>query len=149
MPTLAPPAVVTPGLIGRMRALVRRIKAHPNYTEVIGDDLGIVVSQQAGPTVVKPAGKAQALPAHKVRISFVKHGHEGVDIESRRGAETAWSYLAFDGYSPYFDNRPPLVADQPEERRYRLRYRDKDQPVGEYSDVYVVTTGRSAAQVRR
>jgi len=132
---------VTPGLIGRTRAVVKRIKAHPNYTEVIGKDLGIVGSEQVGPTVVKPDGKAEPLPKHEVRISFVKSGHEGVDIESQRAAETAWAYLAFDGYSPYIDNRQPLVADQPEERRYRLRYRDKDVPVGEYSDVYVVTTG--------
>jgi len=32
-------------------------------------------------------------------------------------------------------------SGQPEERRYRLRYRDNDLPVGEYSDLYVVTTG--------
>ncbi len=45
------------------------------------------------------------------------------------------------GFSPYLDNRPPLVPDQPEERRYRLRYRDNDLPVGDYSDIYVVTAG--------
>ncbi len=34
---------------------------------------------------------------------------------------------------------PALVAGQPEERRYRLRYRANDVPVGEYSDIFVVT----------
>ena len=86
------------------------------------------------------AARPSALPKHDVIITFVKHGHEGADVESQRAAETEWSYLAFDGYSPYLDNRPPLVSGQPEERRYRLRYRDKDEPVGEYSDVFVVTT---------
>ena len=141
VPVLVPPAPVAPGAISRTRDLVARIKADPNYTEVIGEDLGIVGAEQTGTGQVKPDGKAEALPKHEVKISFVKSGHEGVDIESQRAAETAWAYLAFDGYSPYVDNRQPLVADQPEERRYRLRYRDKDVPVGEYSDVFVVTTG--------
>jgi hypothetical protein len=31
------------------------------------------------------------------------------------------------------------VAGQPENRRYRARYRDDDQPVGEWSDIVEVT----------
>jgi hypothetical protein len=42
--------------------------------------------------------------------------------------------------SPFVDARPPLAAGQPEMRRYRLRYVDHDEPVGDYSDVIVVTT---------
>ena len=139
-PVLVSPTLVAPGIIGRVRALVARIKAHPNYTEVIGEDLGIIGAESPATGTIKPEGQALALPKHEVRISFVKSGHEGVDVESQRAAETDWSYLAFDGYSPYVDNRPPLVGGQPEQRRYRLRYRDKDTPVGEYSDIFVVTT---------
>lgn len=141
VPTITPPTLVAPGIIRRTRDLVLRIKAHPNYTEVIGEDLGIIGPEQAPALEVKPDGKAEVLPNHEVRITFVKAGHDGVDVESQRAAEVTWTYLAFDGFSPYVDNRPPLVADQPEERRYRLRYRDNDVPVGEYSDVYVVTAG--------
>ena len=141
VPVLTPPTVVPPGIIRRTRDLVLRIKAHPNYTEVIGEDLGIIGAEQAGADLVKPDGAAEALPKHEVRITFVKRAHDGVDVEGQRAAETAWTYLAFDGYSPYLDNRPPLVPGQPEERRYRLRYRDNDLPVGEYSDIFVVTTG--------
>jgi len=141
VPTITPPTLVAPGIIRRTRDLVLRIKAHPNYTEVIGEDLGIIGPEQAAGLEVKPDGKAEALPNHEVRMTFVKAGHDGVDVESQRAAETTWTYLAFDGFSPYIDNRPPLVPAQPEERRYRLRYRDSDVPVGEYSDVYVVTAG--------
>jgi hypothetical protein len=141
VPAITPPTLVAPGLIRRTRDIVLRIKAHPNYTEVIGEDLGIIGAEQAGADLVKPDGKAEALPNHEVRITFVKAGHDGVDVESQRAAETTWSYLAFDGFSPYIDNRPPLLVGQPEERRCRLRYRDNDLPVGEYSDVYVVTAG--------
>ena len=140
VPAIAPPTLVAPGIIRRTRDLVLRIKAHPNYTEVIGEDLGIIGAEQTEADQIKPDGTAEALPNHEVRITFVKGAHDGVDVESQRAAETAWTHLAFDGFSPYVDNRPPLSPGQPEERRYRLRYRDNDVPVGEYSDVYVVTT---------
>ena len=139
VPTLTAPTLVAPGILRRTRDLVLRIKAHPNYTEVIGEDLGIIGAEQAGPVEIKPTGQAEALPNHEVRITFVKAGHDGVDVESQRAGETAWTYLAFDGFSPYVDTRPPLTPGQPEERRYRVRYRDADVPVGDYSDVFVVT----------
>lgn len=141
VPPLVAPTVVPPGIIRRTRDLVQRIKAHPNYTNVIGEDLGIIGAEQGQTDQIKPDGKALPLPNHEVKVSFVKAGHDGVDVESQRAAETTWTYLAFDGFSPYIDNRPPLTAGQPEERRYRLRYRDNDLPVGEYSDVLVVTAG--------
>ena len=53
--------------------------------------------------------------------------------------ETAWTLLGQDNFSPYLDGRALLVAGQPEERRYRLRYLDGDELVGEYSDVMAVT----------
>ena len=141
VPGITSPTLVAPGIIRRTRDLVLRIKAHPNYTEVIGEDLGIIGAEQSPAAEVKPVGTAAALPNHEVKITFVKAGHDGVDVESQRAAETTWTYLAFDGFSPYVDNRPPLVVGQPEERRYRLRYRDNDVPVGEYSDIFVVTAG--------
>jgi hypothetical protein len=60
---------------------------------------------------------------------------------TKRAAETAWTYLAFDSVSPYIDTRPPLVANQAEQRRYRMRYRDADVPIGEFSDTLTVTVG--------
>jgi len=141
VPTITLPTIVAPGIIRRTRDLVLRIKAHTNYTEVIGEDLGIVGAEQDAPDEIKPTGKAKALPGAEVLITFVKAGHDGVDIESQRAGETEWTHIAFDGFSPYTDTRPLLVAGQPEERRYRLRYRDNDVPVGDYSDVFVVTAG--------
>ncbi len=45
-----------------------------------------------------------------------------------------------DNNSPYLDARAPLVARQPEVRRYRGRYIVNDEPVGNYSAVASVTT---------
>ncbi len=54
---------------------------------------------------------------------------------------TTGRHLAFDGFSPYTDTRPPQTPNTPEERRYRLRYRDNDIPVGVFSDTLTVTVG--------
>ncbi|MBI5705948.1 MAG: hypothetical protein HZC36_03040 [Armatimonadetes bacterium] len=63
-----------------------------------------------------------------------------VIISSHRAAEVTWTLLATDRFSPYPDARAPLVAGQPEVRRYRIRYLDGDDPVGNYSAVASVTT---------
>lgn len=138
LPTLSVEQLPMTDILGRTRELVKRIKSHANYTDAIGQALGIIGAEATEPEA-KPTGKANRLPNYEVEITFVKRSFDGVDIESQRGDETAWAYLAFDGRSPYNDRRPPLTAGQPEVRRYRLRYRKNDEPVGEYSDVLTVT----------
>jgi len=120
---------------------VQRIKAHPAYTEAMGADLGLIGPSPSPPAQIKPTGSVTALPNFTAQITFVKAGHDGVDIETQRGAETAWTYLAFDSSSPYIDNRPPATAGQAEQRRYRMRYRDNDVQVGVFSDTLTVTVG--------
>ncbi|MCC6359699.1 MAG: hypothetical protein IT450_13215 [Phycisphaerales bacterium] len=60
-------------------------------------------------------------------------------MRSQRAAGATWSSLAFDTNSPCVDGRPPLVAGQPEQRRYRARYVDDGAPVRDWSDTVEVT----------
>jgi hypothetical protein len=140
----APPASVAPGIVPRVRQLIQRIQAAPNYTEAIGRDLDIVGGNGAetDPTTAKPTAKAVALANSEVRIEFVKGRFDGVVIESRRTGENDWSALGTDNYSPYLDSRPPLDTGKPEVREYRLRYLLRDESVGEWSDVISVSTTR-------
>lgn len=141
----APPAAVfaprPPGIIRRTRRLAARIKTHPAYTAALGHDLGIVGVEPSVPEVVKPRATARGQAGYEVVIRFVKHGFDGVEVESQRGAETTWTPLGFDAVSPYVDRRSPLAANEPEARRYRLRYRRRDQPVGVFSDLLNVLVG--------
>lgn len=135
----AQPASVLPGIMPRLRQLVARIKAAPAYNETIGRNLGIIGDEPAAPTgPAKPTAKASAQP-DGVKIEFNKAGFDGVLIESRRPNETAWSRLATDNYSPYIDTRPALETGRPEVREYRLRYLERDEPVGEWSDIITAT----------
>lgn len=71
-------------------------------------------------------------------LKFIKYGHMGVYLESRRGPGT-WEFLTIDTESPYLDDRPLLVPGTPEVREYRARFWDKGTPNGEWTDVVKVT----------
>jgi len=124
--------------VARARQRAERIKSHPAYTTAIGEDCRIVPPvTPPGPT--QPTLTAVPETSFVVRLTFAMRGHDQLEIHSQRAAETAWSSLAFDTNSPYLDGRAPLVAGQPEQRRYRARYVDNDVPVGDWSDTVEVT----------
>ena len=126
------------GILAWTRALANRIKADSAYTQAIGEDLGIVGTGSAPGTDV-PVLKGAALIGYAVEVGWVKAGHDGLKIQGQRAGETTWTDLATDNFSPYVDNRPPLVADTPEERRYRAAYTDNDLVTTGWSDTLVVT----------
>lgn len=141
LPTFgAEPAPVPPGIVPRLRALVQRIKNHPNFSEAMGRDLGILAPAPPPPGVPKPTVRnARPLPMGQIEVVYSKGKFTGVLIESRRAGENAWSRLDKSFRSPFTDERALLTANQPELRDYRLRYLDGDQPAGDYSDVVTVT----------
>ncbi len=136
------PAGVTaapPGALNRIFVLVARMKLSPGYTTAIGTDLGIVGSEVTGKALPKfSADLLQGAGCQCVKLMFAKYGHMGVYIESRRGTG-AWEFQAIDTESPYMDERPLLVAGQPEVREYRMRFWDKGTPNGDWTDVVKVT----------
>lgn len=137
-----PPAtIVLPGVTGRIRAAIQRIKTQPGYTTAIGEQLQIEISgsNDLNHETAKPPFKASA-SIGKVRLDWTKSELDGVVIESQRGAETAFSLLDKDFKPPFEDLRPNLVAGQPEVRRYRMIYLLDDALVGTYSDEVAVTT---------
>ena len=123
------------------RALANRIKVHPAYTAAFGQQLGIVgpedttdLTQQQQPTL-----KALAVTPGSATIGFNKSVSSGVRILSKRGAETAFSFLAIDTSSPYVDTRANLVVGNPESRQYQAQYPNGDDPIGQLSDILNVT----------
>ena len=136
------PATVLPGVMPRFASLVQRIKKAPGFNQAIGADLGILAAtpRAVGIDDSKPEFTTTVLPGSQVRLDWVKGKLDGVRVESKRGAETEWTRLDDDRYSPYTDTRPPLQAGQSETRAYRLRYLKKDESVGAFSDVAMVRT---------
>lgn len=142
VPTLAVPAgaMPAPGIVPRLRKMIQAIKNHKNYTEAIGQDLGIIATASAPDLNPKPIATGTAAMNSEVTIAFKKGTHDAVVVEGQRGAETGWTQLDKVMRSPWVDARPPLVAGQPEVRKYRLCYCDGNDAVGDFSDIITVVT---------
>jgi hypothetical protein len=143
-PTLFPnpPPASIPGIQKRLFSQIARIKASPNYTEVIGKDLGIIAIPD---TVEHPVPEFWltaefGLETPQVRIDFTKYGHEGIWIESRIN-EGEWAFLAIDTVKPYLDKRPLIAGNTLETREYRLRWWDKSEAHGEWTGVQKAILG--------
>ena len=130
---------VAAGVERRLRALLQRVKNHLNFTEAIGHDLGMIPPAANVPENPKPTGRADALPGCAAQVSYAKEGFDGVQVESRRSSETAWTSLGVKLRGTFVDDRPPLVPGQPETRSYRMRFQNGDTPVGQWSDVFSAT----------
>jgi hypothetical protein len=140
-----PPVVAAVGLgtlaaiVQRFRQRAERMKAHPAYTQAIGEDCRIVAPADPPPGIPKPVLTGNAETAFAVRLTFAMVGHDQIEIYRKRGAELDFSLITVDTNSPYVDGAAPLVPNTPEVRQYRARFKDNDLPVGDWSDVVSVT----------
>ena len=140
----APPPLVSPGVLPRTFAAIKRLKTSSGYlanAEAIGQDLRIIgATDTAEHPVPEYKLKVEDGPSCQcVRIDFTKFGHQAVYIESRRNAG-AWEFRAIDVEKPYIDNRPLLAAPAAESREYRLHFWDSD-PNGDWTAVQKVSVG--------
>ena len=78
------------------------------------------------------------MPHGHFEAGFDKSISQGVNLYCQRGSETTPSFLARDTNSPYVDNRPLLVAGQPETRTYTAIYVVNDEEIGLVSDAVSV-----------
>lgn len=138
-PAVPPLFSPTAGMWIQLIRFVERIRNTAGFTEAMAEDLGVAVVS-GGPALGDPTFEAIAQPNSEVRINWVKSSSSGVIVEGQRADEVAWTLLGTDTSSPYLDSRAPLVAGQPEVRRYRIRYLVGDELVGNYSAIVSVTT---------
>lgn len=141
-PPLPATATIQPGIEEFLDLLATRIEGSTNYTEEIGRELGLITdSTDGGDDEKQPVvKKREALFGGHVRLTFSLQGMKAVWIMSKRGAETAFTKLDTAVEGEYVDTRPNLVAGQPEVREYQLVFLEKNQPVGQPSDIVSVTT---------
>jgi hypothetical protein len=130
------PAGALAGYEAWIRALVAQIKSHPNYTEAIGEAMGITAK---APGVGTPTVDPVALTQSQVQVNVGKAGYAMFALD-RRINGGAW--VEMDKYSntPVIDQDPPLVPGQPEFREYRSQGVLNNARVGAYSAVAGVWT---------
>jgi hypothetical protein len=121
-----------------LRNAIRRLKTHTDYTDAIGQELGVIGSESSLPD--KPGLKAKAR-VNDVELSFTKKGLDGVNVYARAKGAAQWTFLARDTHSPYHDTRPLANAGVPETREYMCIGVVSDEEVGEVSDIVSVVFG--------
>lgn len=140
------PDDVPNGIFERLDALVKRIRVSPNFNVEEGDLLGInpATPSRPIPGEIPPTLKAEAYPASQVQVKFVKGDSNGVAIETKLDNSETWSTVGHYGSSPAVLNIPTSPSNLPRAVQVRARYLEKDSPVGQYSDIVVLSTLPSA-----
>ena len=125
-----------------LRPYNQNLKTTTGYTPALGTTVGIEGPEETpfDETTAKPAGKA-IYEGGQVTIKFNKPRQvASVEIKCRRGADTAFSFVADDTNSPYNDNRANLDVSKPENREYVLQYKNKAGAlIGQPSDTVKIT----------
>ncbi len=128
-------------IFGRLAKMVQSIKAHPNYTIAIGNDLGIIGADTppVDPANIKPV-LGHNLQAGKPNITWKKNGHQGIHIYVDRGDGKGF------GNMPYTDTKPDFLDEyqlpatgQTALWKYKAIYIDDDVEVGNMSNELSVT----------
>jgi len=133
-PTLsAIPAVVAPDIFGRATALVSRIKAHKDYTQADGLDLGI-----EGAEIVKDMKNIKPnlainLNAGHPEINWKKNTMTSLEVWVDRGTgEYVFMTIATKKLIP--DLHPLPTQNTAQLWKYKAIYRYQDTQVGQWSD---------------
>ncbi len=139
-PMMMLPPPPPPGIFKRARALVSRIKAHVNYTEADGRDLGIIGSEIGATdlTSIKPVFRIRLVAGGHPEIVWTRQGMGALEIQKQNG-DGQWHFLAMDTVPNYTDMEALPASGQSAVWQYRVIYRLKDERVGQWSDVVSVT----------
>ena len=146
MPPVFPAAVpaMPQGIEVRFRALVKLIKAHPNYNVAIGEALGI-----EGPIHTPPPGAAfQPVLSLELRGGqvYILWGWQGnrpfldaLELLVDRGDGHGYVLLVMDTTPNYLDPTP--FPATPVRWKYKAIFRKNDTRVGQWSDEVGITVG--------
>lgn len=129
------------GIIPWLSALIKRIKAHRNYTAAIGQDLWLIAAAHVfDPNSLKPVLSSQIKVGHPV-IVWIKGKAHALEIWVDRGDGNGFVFMAVNMEPNTTDNAPLPAAGVTAIWKYKAIYRFHDEPVGQWSDVISVMVG--------
>lgn len=133
------PAAVPKGIIPRLTRLVARIKSSREYTDAIGQALGLVGSiKSIDPSSWKPELTA-TLEASHPQIGWIKGDADSLEIIVDRSDDKGFVPLTITTSPRYSDTSP--VPAHAAVWHYKGIYRLKDEQVGQWSNVQSIAVG--------
>ena len=141
----ATPTAVEPGIFKHVTKFVQRLKNHPNYTENMGEDLGIIGREMSfNKSGLKPILKG-VLDANIPKIIWKKGPFvDSIDLYVDRQLNNNYEYLTNDSIPDYIDAYPIPPDVTSVVYRYKGIYRIGDEQVGQFSDPITITVTRQA-----
>jgi len=131
------PAAVNAGIQKRTRSMVQRIKNHRNYTEAIGNDLGIIGSELSiDPDQLKPVLKI-TLDVGKPHIKWEKQNADSIHLYADHNDGRGYVFVANITRREYLDIIQ--TPAQPTVWKYKAIFVLNDEEVGLFSDEVKVT----------
>ncbi|MBL7766714.1 MAG: hypothetical protein JNJ58_11500 [Chitinophagaceae bacterium] len=136
-----PPPSLSTSIEAWFRQIVKRIKGSKNYTEAIGDDLGILrIPFTINLEDAKPSISVNLI-AGQPQILWTKKGFDGIEIFKDKG-DGQWELLKYDTRPHHLDTSQLPPVGETAIWKYKCIYRYQDERVGEWSNVLsVIVTG--------
>ena len=136
------PVLTQSGIFTFISGIVGRIKSNTvNYTETIGNDLGIIGAEtEFVPDNYSANGECGSMPGY-VKVGFNKKYLDSMDIFGNAiGGDTkVFVKIGNAAHSPWHDTRPLAIAGVPENRNYQNRGVIHDAEIGHFSDTFSCT----------
>ena len=126
---------------GALRTEIARHKLAPEFTNAIGQDLGVMsVNLGFDPNIYKAKINVEVYAGY-ARIKFTKRGVDGVNLYHRKKGTTNWLFMARVTKSPFDDRIVLQTAGQPEHWEYRAYGVLNDLEIGIASDIVEIIIG--------
>ena len=138
-PSLATvPAAVAEGIFDRVAKTATRIKAHVNYSENIGSDLGIISPVETVDVAAMQPEIKYKLEVGKPHLKWVKGYSDAVDLYADRNDGQGFILVGRLIRNEYLDATPLATGKVYDEWKYKAIYIIADVQVGLYSQIISV-----------
>lgn len=127
--------------LGGLRKAIAHLKTNPLITENIKDQLGIAPTNDLFNSTNYKGQLTAEIYANTVRLKFIKHGADGVNIYHRKKGTPQWVLLGRFTKSPYDDHITLTTPNQPEHWEYRSLGVVDDSEIGQPSDIIEILFG--------
>jgi len=123
---------------GGVRDLVGKMKKHDDYTEALGETLGVIGEEHIMDSVsAKPVLKDKS-EGGLIIVGFNLFGWDGINIYRELDNGAGMVFIARDTDAPYYDTTPKLDPTKPETRKYQAYFVDGDDQIGLPSDILTI-----------
>ena len=123
---------------GGVRDLVGKMKKHDDYTEALGETLGVIGEEHIMDSVSAQPVLKDKSEGGLIIVGFNLFGWDGINIYRELDNGAGMVFIARDTDAPYYDTTPKLDPTKPEKRQYQAYFVDGDEQIGLPSDILTI-----------